>query len=413
MSDKKRIGVLTSGGDAPGMNAAVRAVVLAARSRGYEVLGVKEGYKGLIEDKMQLLYENDVADIVDRAGTFLYSYRCDEFNTREGLEKAQATCIRNNIEGLVCIGGDGTFRGATEFSQLYGINCIGIPGTIDNDITATDYTIGFDTASNTALKLADDLRHTCDSHRRCNVIEVMGRAAGDIALHVGIAAGAQVILLKEVDFDRERDFPRIAAYLDELRRDGRRNFIVVVAEGVPLDLKYGKSLAEELAAYINYNTGDIDEKIEAKRAADPANKEITRPDYIETKFARLAHVVRGGIPTMRDRKLASEMGAKAVELLAAGQTDKVICIRENKIIAEDIGYALALDLMYKLKLNAPYAESGRLNEKEAKKYRVNQDKYSAAVENYSSEKLAEMEKFCEEKLSAFRAVCETAAAISR
>lgn len=387
------IGVLTSGGDAPGMNAAIRAVVLAAISRGYKVMGVKNGYKGLIEDDLIELNENNIADVIERAGTFLRSDRCDEFQTEEGMNKALATCEKRGIVGLVCLGGDGTFRGATEFSQLKysngeSVNCIGLPLTIDNDISMTDYTIGFDSAASKAMQILDELRHTCDSHYRCNVVELMGRAAGDISLNAGLAAGAQVILLKEVDFDRDRDFPRIAAYLEELRKNGRTNFLVVVAEGIPLDLNYGK-VAEDLAKYLNENTS------------------------IETKFCRPAHILRGVPPTMRDRKLASEMGAKAVELLADGQTDKVVCLHGNQIVAEDINYALAFDRMYKLMLNAPYAESGRLNEKEMKKYYDNQKKFSAAVADYSPEKLAEMKKLCEEKLAAFRAVYETAVSLSR
>jgi len=388
------IGVLTSGGDAPGMNAAIRAVVLAALSRGYKVMGVKNGYKGLIEDDLIELNENNISDVIEHAGTFLRSDRCKEFQTQEGMNKALATCEKHGIVGLVCLGGDGTFRGATEFSQLKysngeSVNCIGLPLTIDNDISMTDYTIGFDSASSKAMEILDELRHTCDSHYRCNVVELMGRAAGDISLSAGLAAGAQVILLKEVDFDRDRDFPRIAAYLKELRQNGRTNFLVVVAEGIPLDLNYGKHMAEELAEYIEHNTS------------------------IETKFCRPAHILRGVPPTIRDRRLASEMGAKAVELLADGQTDKVVCLHGNQIVAEDINYALAFDRMYKLMLNAPYAESGRLKADEMAKYKENQEKFNAAVADYPPEKLAEMKKLCEEKLAAFRAVYETAVSLSR
>lgn len=412
MDHKKRIGVLTSGGDSPAMNAAIRAVVLSALSKGYEVLGIKEGYKGLVYDNMQLLFENDVDNIIERSGTILYSDRCLEFNTREGLEKARDNCLKNNITGLVCIGGDGTFRGATEFSQEYGINCIGLPGTIDNDITATDYTIGFDTAVNTVVSLADNLRSTCNSHRRCDVIEVMGRAAGDIALHAAVASGAQAVLLKEMNFDREKDFARIAAHLDEERKAGKRNFLVIVAEGVRLDLEGCGTVGEDLVDYINYNTGDICPETEAQRAADPTNKKLHRPDFIETKFARLAHIVRGGIPTMRDRVMASQMGELAVELLHDGQTDKVVCIRDNRLLAEDIGYALALDTMYKLHLNAYYHENGLLNAEQEAKYRKNIDRLAQLTRGYDADKLAQMEKFCAEKLAGMRKFYQTACTIS-
>jgi 6-phosphofructokinase 1 len=384
----KRIGILTSGGDAPGMNAAIRAVVLTARGLGYEVMGIKEGYKGLVEDNMQLLYEQDVDNIIDKSGTILYSDRCAEFATKEGMQKAADVCRKNRICGLVTIGGDGTLSGATEFSLTHGIPCIGIPGTIDNDLVVSDYTVGFDTAMNTVISMADNARYTCSSHRRCEVIEVMGRGAGDIALYTGLASGAQAIALKEVFFEKEKSFADIISYLDKLARSGKRNFIVIVAEGIPLDLRYGKDIAEQLAKDIDKNTG------------------------IETKFVRLAHLVRGGIPTLRDRVTASRMGIMAVELLHSGDSDKVICEQENKLVAVDIKFALSADKIYKILLNAPYHEAGLLNEsaeKDFEKYHKKYDIFSAGLTDADKTKLKE---YAELKLAEFRKTAEEAAKIS-
>ena len=307
----RRIGVLTSGGDAPGMNAAVRAVTRTAIAHGVEVMGIYEGYKGLINENMKLFGDRDVSNIINLGGTILYSDRCLEFKTEEGMRKAIETCRKNMIDGIVAIGGDGTFRGATDLTAR-GIPTIGIPGTIDNDITSTDYSIGFDTAMNTVIQMVDRLRDTCESHARCNVVEVMGRNAGYIALETGIAVGATAIVLRECPFDEAAALEKIKA----LKATGKRNFIVIVAEGVE-----------------NYSEG-FAKKIQAETG-------------IETKFARLAHVVRGGSPTLRDRLMAARMGEEAVNLLLDGKSNLVVCERDSKIVAMDITYGQMLDRMYK------------------------------------------------------------------
>lgn len=344
MRNFKKIAVLTSGGDAPGMNAAIRAVSRYALAGGVEVYGVYEGYKGLMEGNMRLFKERDVSNIITRGGTILYSARSPEFRTEEGLQKAIKTCRDNNIDGIVAIGGDGTFRGATDLTSR-GMPCIGIPATIDNDITATEYTIGCDTAMNTTIDMVDKLRDTCESHARCNVVEVMGRNAGYIPLHAGIAVGASAALIPEIRFDEEE----IIAKLLKSKAYGKRNFIILISEGLG---NYG----EDLSRRIEERTG------------------------IETRFARLAHVVRGGSPTLRDRVTASEMGVEAVKLLLAGKSNRVVCMRNNKIVDLDIAYALTLDRMYKGKLKpeelAPY------NDKEIKEMR-----------DYCAKKRAEMERF--------------------
>jgi len=308
----RKIGILTSGGDAPGMSAAIKSVTCSAITRGVEVVGIIGGYSGLINNKLRPLTKNDVANIASLGGTFLYSDRCDEFKTEEGMAKAIETCRKNDIDGIVAIGGDGTFRGATDLS-VRGIPCIGIPGTIDNDVTATDYTIGYDTAMNTVLDLCDRLRDTSESHARCTVVEVMGRNAGYIALETGIALNAIGIVIQEVPFDKEALFEKMI----KARDGGRRSFIVIVAEGL------GTAFGEALTKEIEERTG------------------------IESRFNRPAHIVRGGIPTLRDRSLASVMGDKAVDLLLAGESDVVICSRHDQIIATDIKYALIVDRMCK------------------------------------------------------------------
>ena len=315
MRDFKKIGVLTSGGDAPGMNAAIRAVVRTALSHGVEVFGIYRGYSGLIDGDIKPLAFRDVANIINKGGTMLYSDRCPEFATPEGMAKAVKTCERLGIDGIVAIGGDGTFRGATDLTA-HGVPCIGIPGTIDNDIASTDNTVGYDTAMNTVVEMVDRLRDTCESHARCNVVEVMGRGAGDIALNAGIASGATAVVLPEFPINDDR----IIAQVEEARRLGKRNLIVLVSEGVGSE--YGPALTER----------------------------IERETGIEARFARLAHVIRGGNPTLRDRVLASVMGAIAVEELLKGRSNLVMCDRHGKVIARDINYALYLDRMYKEKL---------------------------------------------------------------
>ena len=312
MKKFKKIGVLTSGGDAPGMNAAVRAVVRTAIANGVEVVGIMRGYSGLIDEDVKPLAIRDVSNIINKGGTMLYTDRCPEMLTEEGKQQAIATCKKLGIEGLVTIGGDGTFRGATELS-IRGIPCVGIPGTIDNDVSSTDNTIGYDTAMNTVIELVDKLRDTCESHARCNVVEVMGRDAGDIALNTAIASGATAVAIPEFDFDEELLFEKIATS----RKLGKRNFLVLVSEGVGSE--YGPAITEK----------------------------IERVTGIETRFARLAHIVRGGSPTLRDRVMASMMGAYAVEKLLAGESNIVICEKVGKVEGIDIKFALMLDGMYK------------------------------------------------------------------
>ncbi len=315
MTSFRKIGVLTSGGDAPGMNAAVRAVVRSALARGVEVVGIYKGYSGLISGEVKTITSADVANISGLGGTMLYSDRCPEFKTEEGMAKAIATCKSNQIDGIIAIGGDGTFRGATDLSQR-GIPCIGIPATIDNDITSTDYSIGFDTAMNTVLYAADCLRDTCESHARCEVIEVMGRDAGYIALECGISCGASAVAIKELPFDENACIEK----LKELRAKGQRSFIIMHSEGMP------KEFGEKLTKRIN-DEADID-----------------------TRFIRLAHMVRGGKPTLRDRLIATRMGDYAVDLILEGKSNLVVCLRNDRLTSAEINYALILDRMYKKNL---------------------------------------------------------------
>lgn len=315
MKEFKRIGVLTSGGDAPGMNAAVRAVCRTAITRGVEVMAIFRGYSGLIEGDIRPMEVRDVSNIINKGGTVLYSDRCPEFKYPEVRAKGIENCRKLGIDGIICIGGDGTFQGATRLTEE-GIPCIGIPATIDNDITSTDNTIGFDTAMNTVIELVDKLRDTCESHARCNVVEVMGRGAGDIALNTAIALGATAVVVPEFPHDDDS----ICKKIKKARALGKRSFIVIVSEGV------GAEYAPALAKKIQNDTG------------------------VETKFARLAHIVRGGNPTLRDRVLASKMGVYAVEELLRGNSNKVICERNGDICAVDIEYSHVIDRMYKEKL---------------------------------------------------------------
>ena len=265
----KSIAVLTSGGDAPGMNAAVRAVVRTGLNFGMKVYGVMRGYNGLLTGDLKEMNMRSVSDIMQHGGTALYTARSPEFNTPAGVEKAANMCREKGIEGVVVIGGDGSFRGARDLTNA-GINCIGVPGTIDNDIACTDYTIGYDTALNTAMEMIDRIRDTTESHDRCSVVEVMGRRCGDIALNTGVAVGALTTLVPEIPYDFHRDV------LDRIRlaqSTGKRHYIIVVAEGV--------GNTEELAQRIQRHTG------------------------IETRATILGHVQRGGAPTLRDRVVAS------------------------------------------------------------------------------------------------------------
>ena len=301
----KKIGVLTSGGDAPGMNAAIRAVVRAGIAKGMEVMGIYRGYNGLINGDIEELKVRSVSDTIQHGGTMLYTARCKEFRFEEGLQKAKKTCLERGIEGIVVIGGDGSFRGAADLSAR-GIPCVGIPGTIDNDIAMSEYTIGYDTAMNTAMELVDKLRDTSQSHDRCSVVEVMGRNAGYIAVNTGIACGATCIIVPEVPWTIDA----VCNKIKMTRETGKHHFIVVVSEGV--------GNASEIAKQIEHITG------------------------VESRATILGHVQRGGSPTIRDRVAASQLGDYAVQLLSEGKGNRVVGIQNNKIVDYDIQEALSM-----------------------------------------------------------------------
>ena len=307
---EKAIAVLTSGGDAPGRNAAVRAVARAALCKGMRVIGVHRGYNGLLNGDVFEMNLRSVSDIIHRGGTMLYTARSEEYNTPEGVKKAAATCRELGVEGVVVIGGDGSFRGARDLTNE-GILCVGIPGTIDNDIACSEYTVGFDTAMNTAMEMIDRIRDTAQSHDRCSVIEVMGRRCGDIALQTGIAVGATAILVPEREFDLDKD---VIERMMATQKTGKKHFIVIVAEGV------GNS--DEIAKYIEEKTG------------------------VETRLTVLGHVQRGGRPTLRDRVVASAMGHKAVELLSQGIGNRVVAMTNGKIVDYDITEALNMKRVF-------------------------------------------------------------------
>ena len=300
----KTIGVLTSGGDAPGMNAAIRAVVRTALAEGLNVKGIMRGYAGLIDEEIVDLDLRSVSDIIHRGGTILYTARCPEFKTEEGMKTAIANARKHGIDGIVVIGGDGSFRGARDLSER-GLPCVGVPGTIDNDISSTEYTIGFDTAMNTAMEMVDRLRDTAQSHERCTIVEVMGRRAGYIALHTGIAVGATAVLVPEVPFDIQKD---VIDKIVNTKNSGKKHFIVVVAEGV---------------GHVNEIAKTIEEKC-----------------GIESRATILGHVQRGGSPTVRDRVMASNMGYEAVQLLKQGIGNRVICYNGGVMGNKDIFEAL-------------------------------------------------------------------------
>ncbi len=302
----KRIGVLTSGGDAPGMNAAVRSVVRSAIYRGIECVGIRRGYNGLISGDVEKLTSNSVNHIINRGGTILYTARSEEFMTAEGQEKAASMCKLLGIEGLVAIGGDGTFRGAQALSR-HGVSVVGIPGTIDNDIACSSYTIGYDTACNTAIEAIDKLRDTMQSHERCSVVEVMGRHAGYLAMYVGLATGATAVLVPEKPIDFDRD---VVEVIRRARISGVTHYMIVVAEGA--------GSAFEIAQRIREATG------------------------LDPRVTVLGHVQRGGTPTARDRVTATRMGFAAVEALAAGQTNRIICVQNGKVSNIDLEEGLRM-----------------------------------------------------------------------
>lgn len=307
---QKSIAVLTSGGDAPGMNAAVRAVVRAGINKGMRVYGVYRGYNGLLNGDVQEMNLRSVSDIIGFGGTMLYTARSEEFATPAGIKKAADFCRSIDVSGVVVIGGDGSFKGARALTNA-GINCIGIPGTIDNDIACSEYTVGFDTAMNTALQMVDRIRDTAQSHDRCSIVEVMGRRCGDIALQTGIATGATAILVPEIPYNIERD---VIQRIVNTQKTGKKHFIIVVAEGV------GK--VAEIANYIENRLG------------------------IETRATILGHVQRGGSPTLRDRVVASEMGFRAVELLEKNLGNRVVAMKDGKIIDLDINEALDMQRVF-------------------------------------------------------------------
>ena len=306
----KTIGVLTSGGDAPGMNAAIRAVVRRGLSSGLNVKGIYKGYNGLLNEEIVDMTARDVSDTIERGGTILYTARCAEFRTPEGQQRGAEICKKHGIDGLVVIGGDGSFQGAKKLAAL-GINTIAVPGTIDLDIACTEYTIGFDTAVNTAMEAIDKIRDTSTSHERCSIVEVMGRGAGYIALWCGMATGAEDILIPEsFDGNLPKVEQQIIEHLLRNRAKGKTHHMVINAEGV------GHSYS--MAKRIESATG------------------------IETRATILGHMQRGGSPTAKDRVYASMMGAYAVDLLCAGKTNRVVGYKHGEYVDFDIDEALGM-----------------------------------------------------------------------
>ena len=306
----RRIGVLTSGGDAPGMNPCVRAVVRTALYHGLECYGIRRGWNGLISGDIVRLDEKSVAHTINRGGTILYTARSEEFMTEAGQRKAVSTCKFLGLDSIIAIGGDGTFRGALALSK-YGINVIGIPGTIDNDISCTNYCIGFDTAANTAIECIDKLRDTMQSHERCSVVEVMGRNAGYLAMYVGLACGATAVLVPEEPIDFEKD---VIEKIRQARFNGFTHYMIVVAEGA------GKAT-------------DIAKRI--KEAID-----------LDPRVTVLGHIQRGGSPSARDRETASRMGYEAVQSLAEGRGNRIIGTQEGKVVDLDMEEALAMTKVF-------------------------------------------------------------------
>lgn len=306
MSEVQTIGVLTSGGDAPGMNAAIRGVVRTACKLGIKVKGIKRGFAGLLNEEIVDMDSMSVSDIIHRGGTILYTARCMEFMTEEGQKKAADICRKHGIQGLVVIGGDGSFRGAQKLANQ-GINAVGVPGTIDLDISCTEYTIGFDTAVNTAMDAIDKVRDTSASHERCSIIEVMGRNAGYIALWAAISSGAEDVLLPErYDYNEQA----IIDSLIEKHRSGKTHHIIINAEGIG----HSTSMA----------------------------KRIEQATGIETRATILGHMQRGGSPSCRDRVIASIMGAKAVDLLSQGKSKRIVAYKNGDYVDFDIDEALSM-----------------------------------------------------------------------
>ena len=303
----KRIGVLTSGGDSPGMNAAVRAVVRTAIANGVQCIGIRRGWQGLINSDFVKLDGNSVGHILSRGGTMLYTARSKEFMTDEGRQKAVSTCKMLGLDGIVAIGGDGTFKGALELSRL-GIPVVGIPATIDNDVGCSNYTIGFDTACNTAVECIDKLRDTMQSHERCSVVEVMGRHAGFLALYVGLSVGATAVMIPEVGLDFQRD---VVVPIQKARLNGNTHFMIVVAEGAGKATEIGKQIRDTLG--------------------------------IDPRVTILGHIQRGGSPTARDREIASRMGYTAVTAMAEGRFNMILGTHEGYLVEIPIEEALKME----------------------------------------------------------------------
>lgn len=309
----RTIAVLTSGGDAPGMNAAIRAVVRAGLAKGFNVMGVRRGYSGLINGEIVPMDRHSVADIIQRGGTILRTARCEEFKTEEGRKRGANILRTFGIDGLVVIGGDGSFKGAQLLSKL-GISTVGLPGTIDNDLPYTEYTIGFDTANNTVLDAINKLRDTSTSHERVSIVEVMGRNCGDIALYAGLAGGAESIIVPEKGYDKDK----LCRTILEGKMRGKMHNLIILAEGI--------GGADELAEHVEEITG------------------------IETRATKLGHIQRGGSPTCMDRVWASRMGYRAIELIEEGKSSRVVGVEDGKIFDMDIDEALAVPRKFDEKL---------------------------------------------------------------
>ncbi len=302
----RRIGVLTSGGDAPGMNAAIRSVVRTAIYRGIECVGIRRGWNGLIHGDILKMNASSVNHIISSGGTMLYTARSQEFMTEAGQLQAVNTCRLLGLDGIVAIGGDGTFRGCQALSQ-YGISVVGVPATIDNDIACTDYTLGYDTASNTAVEAIDKLRDTMQSHERCSVVEVMGRNAGHLALYVGLAVGATAVLVPEKPLDFEND---VVEKIRISRLRDKTHYVIVVAEGAASAMEIGQRIKDTIA--------------------------------LDPRVTVLGHIQRGGTPSARDRVMATRMGYQAVEVLAEGHTNRLICAVRGVLEDVDMAEGLAM-----------------------------------------------------------------------
>ncbi len=320
----KTIGILTSGGDSQGMNAATRAVTRKALDEGFRVMGIKKGYNGLINGEIEELFASSVSGKLSRGGTFLQTARCLEFKEEAGILKAVETCKEFGIEGIVVIGGDGSFRGARDLC-LHGIKCVALPGTIDNDIVCSDYTIGFDTALNIVVEMVDRLRDTCESHDRCSVVQIMGKNAGWVTLESSISTGATAMVVPEVEFDFERD---IVQRIRKSQALGKNHFIILVSEGVFFDVPSNKNYK-----YVKEHGIDSAAAFAAK---------VQQMTGVEAREAILGHVQRGGSPTARDRIIATEMGNYAVGLLKNGISNRVVVMKDNKITDYDILEALQM-----------------------------------------------------------------------